>query len=71
MAKNREELKSESMEVKKTHKVNIALVFDRDFEGKEYQAGSIILHGETIEGVSADQINKALQLNQLKAYPVE
>jgi|GEM_PF-5407696 len=62
---------SESMEVKKTAKVNVSLVFDRAFGGVEFPAGSIVLRGECVDGLTDKDINKALQLNQLKAYPVD
>ena len=58
---------SKNMEVKKTAKVNISLVFDRAFGGVEFPAGSIVLRGECVAGLDARDINKALQLNQLKA----
>ena len=73
MSKDLKALKTsgESMEVKKSPKVNISLVFDRMFGGVEYPAGSIVMKGECAAGLSEKDINKALQLNQLKAYPVD
>ena len=61
----------ESMDVKNTAKVNISLVFDRAFNGVEFPAGSIVLRGECSPGLTDKDINKALQLNQLKANLVD
>lgn len=67
---NVEKKNKETMAVQKTGKVQISLVFDRKFKGENYSAGTVILTGQCADGLSASEVNLALQLNQLKAVDV-
>jgi len=70
MAQDKKANQKETMEVKKSGKVKIELMFDRKYKGKPYKAGTVVLVGDCQDGLSAHEINLGLQLNQLKAVDI-
>ncbi|MBI5872986.1 MAG: hypothetical protein HZB36_02450 [Candidatus Omnitrophica bacterium] len=51
--------------------IKVVLATRRTIRGKELPAGYVILEGTTADGLSADDVSKALQLGEIKVIGPE
>jgi len=55
----------------KTVRVSLALACDKYVDGQDRLAGYVILSGECVGNITADDINRALQRGELKALATQ